>query len=235
MPDPVDKRYQGLKPKQKAVSLITKTETGRKIVSNQRYRIILSAAVAFAFNLFYAIYHCILGVLNLSFWFIAMCAFYGILATMRFSAVLCERNHQKSPDIDTELFVMKLSGVLLVVLGIVLATVSYISLSQNIAAKHGEIIMITIATYTFYKITMAIVKAVKQHKNPSPLLRTIRNIGYAEVAASILTLQRSMLASFGSMNVEKVYFMNAVTGAAVCLFVLILGLSMITKSIKKGT
>ena len=224
-----------MKTKQKAALLIAKTKTGKKLVSSQRYRIILSATLAFAFNLLYAIYHCVLGILNLSFWFIAMCAFYGILAIMRFSAILCERNHQKLPDNVTELFVMKLSGVLLVILSIVLATVSYISLSQNIAAKHGEIIMITIATYTFYKITMAIVKAIKQHKNPSPLLRTIRNIGYAEVAASIQTLQRSMLASFGSMSTGNIHFMNAVTGAAVCLFVLILGLSMITKSMKKGT
>ena len=224
-----------MKTKQKAALLIAKTKTGKKLVSSQRYRIILSATLAFAFNLLYAIYHCVLGILNLSFWFIAMCAFYGILAIMRFSAVLCERNHQKSPDNDTELFVMKLSGILLVILSIVLATVSYISLSQNIAAKHGEIIMITIATYTFYKITMAIVKAIKQHKNTSPLLKTIRNIGYAEVAASILTLQRSMLASFGTMSAGNIHFMNAVTGAAVCLFVLILGLSMITKSMKKGT
>lgn len=224
-----------MKTKQKAVLLIAKIKTGKKLVSSQRYRIILSATLAFAFNLLYAIYHCVLGILNLSFWFIAMCAFYGILAIMRFSAILCERNHQKLPDNVTELFVMKLSGVLLVTLSIVLATVSYISLSQNIAAKHGEIIMITIATYTFYKITMAIVKAVKQHKNPSPMLKTIRNIGYAEVAASILTLQRSMLASFGSMSAGNIHFMNAVTGAAVCLFVLILGLSMIAKSMKKGT
>ena len=224
-----------MKTKQKAALLIAKTKTGKKLVSSQRYRIILSATLAFAFNLLYAIYHCVLGILNLSFWFIAMCAFYGILAIMRFSAILCERNHQKLPDNVTELFVLKLSGVLLVTLSIVLATVSYISLSQNIAAKHGEIIMITIATYTFYKITMAIVKAIKQHKNPSPLLRTIRNIGYAEVAASILTLQRSMLASFGTMSAGNIHFMNAVTGAAVCLFVLILGLSMITKSMKKGT
>ena len=224
-----------MKTKQKAALLITKTKTGKKLVSSQRYRIILSATLAFAFNLLYAIYHCVLGILNLSFWFIAMCAFYGILAIMRFSAIMCERNHQKLPDNVTELFVMKLSGVLLVILSIVLATVSYISLSQNIAAKYGEIIMITIATYTFYKITMAIVKAVKEHKNPSPLLKTIRNIGYAEVAASILTLQRSMLASFGSMSAGNIHFMNAVTGAVVCLFVLILGLSMIAKSMKKGT
>lgn len=205
------------------------------MVSSQRYRIMLSATVAFVFNLLYAIYHCVLGVLNLSFWFMAMCAFYGILATMRFAAVLCERSRQKLPSDNTELFVMKLSGILLVILSIVLATASYISLSQNIATKHGNIIMITIATYTFYKITIAIVKAVKQHKTPYPLLSTIRNIGYAEVAASILTLQRSMLVSFGTMSAKNIHFMNAVTGTAVCLFILILGLSMITKSIKKGT
>ena len=223
-----------MSPKQTVILLICKTKTGEKIISSQRYRIVLSAAAAFALNLLYAVYHLVLGVLNRSFWFIAMCAFYGILATMRFSAVLCERSHPKRLSDDTELFVMKFSGVLLVVLGIVLAAVNYISLSQNIASKHEEIVMITIATYTFYKITMAILKAVKQYKNPSPLLKTIRSIGYAEVSASILTLQRSMLVSFGSMESGLIRFMNAVTGAAVCLFVLILGLSMIRTIKSRG-
>lgn len=222
-----------LKPKQIALSLLAKTELGEKIVSDQRYRIILFAAAAFVFNLFYALYHCILGIMNSSLWFISLCAFYGILATTRFSAVLCECNHHKLSADDIELFVMKLCGVLLVVLGIVLATVNYISLAQNIATKYEAIIMITIATYTFYKITMAIVKAIKQHKNPSPLLTTIQNISYAEVSASILTLQRSMLVSFGSMDNKQICVMNAMTGAAVCLFVLTLGLSMITKSKKE--
>ena len=216
-----------------AVSLLSRTKTGEKLVSSRRYRVILSAAVAFVFNLLYALYHCVLGVLNLSLWFIAMCAFYGILATMRFSAVLCERNQHRSPSDDTEIFVMKLSGILLVTLGAVLAAVNYISLSQNIAVKYGEITMITIAAYTFTKITMAIVRAVKQRRDPSPLLRTIRNIGYAEVSASILTLQRSMLVSFGGMDDRQARLMNSLTGAAVCLFVLMLGLSMTAKSRRK--
>ncbi len=45
-----------MRPKQKAVSLIGKTKIGKKIVSSQRYRIILSAAVTFVFNLLYAVY-----------------------------------------------------------------------------------------------------------------------------------------------------------------------------------
>lgn len=157
-------------------------------MSSQRYRAILFAGAAFALNLLYALYHCALGVLNRSLWFIAMCAFYGILATMRFAAVLCGRNHHKYPSDDsddTEQFVMKFSGILLVALGAVLAAVNYISLSQNIAAKYEEIMMITIAAYTFGKITMAGVKAVKQRRNPSPLLRTIRTIGYDRLRGGI--------------------------------------------------
>ena len=76
--------------------------------------------------------------------------------------------------------------------------------------------MITIATYTFYKITMAIVKAAKQRG----FLKAIRSIDYAEVSASILTLQRSMFASFGSLdNRQQVRLMNAVTGQLyMCLY-----------------
>ena len=89
--------------------------------------------------------------------------------------------------------------------------------------------MITIATYTFGKITLAIRRAIKQRTNPSPLLVTIRSIGYAEAAASVLTLQRSMLASFGAMDATKARILNAATGAAVCGFVLVLGIALLTK------
>lgn len=223
-----------MKLKQKAVSLLAKTGTGQKLVSSPRYRAVLSAALALALNLLYALYHLVLGVLNASLWFIALCAFYGILAAARFSAVLCERNHAGPPAVETERFVMKRCGLLLGLLSLVLAVVNYISLSQKIAAKHGTILMITIATYTFYKITRAVVQAVKQRKAPSPLLRAIRSIGYAEAAASLLTLQRSMLVSFGSMDSRQIHCMNAVTGAAVCAFTGMLGLSMLIHSQRKG-
>ena len=81
---------------------------------------------------------------------------------------------------------------------------------------------------------MEIIKAMNQRKIPSPLLKTIRAISYAEAAASILTLQRSMLVSFGSMDSEQVHLMNAATGAVVCLFVMMLAISMMIKSTRKG-
>lgn len=116
-----------------------------------------------------------------------------------------------------------MGGGLLVLLSLILTGVVYISLFQNVAVKHHEIVMITIATYTFYKITVAVIRAIKQRKNTAPLLAVIRTIGYAEAAASILTLQRSMLRSFGSMDSGDIALMNGLTGISVCLFIMLLG------------
>ena len=134
---------------------------------------------------------------------------------------------------DIEYFVMKLCGVLLILLNFILAAAIYISQSQHIATKYGEIVMITIATYTFYKITVAVIRAIKQLKNAVQLLDVIRTIGYAEVAASLLTLQRSMLISFGSTGNEDIALMNGLTGISVCLFILLLGIFTILKSGKE--
>lgn len=220
--------------KAKLANRLENTKIAKRFVTDLRYRTVFSAWVGLLFNLLYALYNGVLGIAGASLWFITMCAYYTVLGTMRFFAVLSERKSGSGASLDTEYLVMKISGALLIVLSFVLSGVIYISISQNIAMKYGEIIMITIAAYTFCKIGAAVTKAVKQRKNPSPLLAVIRNIGYTEVAASVLTLQRSMLVSFGEMSAEKARVMNILSGAAVCLFVLSLGISMIIKVRKKG-
>ena len=221
-----------MKIKQNIINHIQKRPLGKRIIEEHRYRVIRTASVGFGVNLLYAFYHGVIGVINLSLWFITMCGYYTILGIMRFSAVICDRR-SGAEAIRTEYFLMRLIGVLLLILSLLLSGVIYISLAQKIAIAHDEILMITIATYTFYKITLAIIHAVKRGKDPSPLLAAIRNIGYAEVAVSILTLQQSMLASFGSMPESQARIMNILTGAVVCIFVFCLGVAMIISKNKK--
>lgn len=219
--------------KQAAIQKIKRTKLGRRFIQEQRFRAVFSAAVGLLANIMYAIYHGALGVVNQSLWFVTMFAYYMILSSMRFSAVLCEWKRKSLASEDTEYFVAKLCGGLLVLLSFILGGIVYISLSQNVAVKHHEIVMITIATYTFYKITVAVIRAIKQRKNTVPLLVVIRTIGYAEVAASLLTLQRSMLISFGSMDNKDIALMNSLTGISVCLFILLLGIFTILKGGKE--
>ena len=206
------------------------TPAAKYLLGDPRRRLIAAAAASFFCNLAYAFYYGMLGLTGRSLWFIVMCAYY----TMRFSAVLCVRKSGAAPSLDMEYFVMSLSGVLLALLSIVLAVVTYLSLSQNIATQYGEIVMITIAAYTFGKLTAAVIRAVRQRGDPSPLFAVIRSIGYADVAASVLTLQRSMLVSFGAMDKGKAQLLNAVTGAGVFLFVCSLGIALTIQSCNKG-
>lgn len=222
-----------MRAKQAVIKKIERTKIGRRLIQEQRFRAVFSATAGLMVNILYAFYHGALGIANQSLWFIAMFAYYVILSSMRLSAVLCERKHKSSASEEMECFVAKLCGGLLVLLSFILAGVVYISLSQNVAVKHHEIVMITIATYAFYKITVAIIKAIRQRKNTAPLLEVIRTIGYAEVAASILTLQRSMLVSFGSMDDTGINLMNSLTGMAVCLFILLLGIFTILRNNKE--
>ena len=215
--------------KQAIIQKFEETKIGRRFIREQRFRAFFSASIGLLVNILYAFYHGALGVVNQSLWFVAMFSYYVILSSMRFSAVLCEWKRKSSTSKDMEYFVAKLCGGLLVLLSFTLAGVVYISLFQNVAVKHNEIVMITIATYTFYKITVAIIRAIKQRKNTVPLLVVIRTIGYAEVAASLLTLQRSMLISFGSMDSENIALMNGLTGISVCLFILLLGIFTILR------
>ena len=200
-----------------------------RIVVDRRYRSITFAVFSLIFDLIYTFYNGALGIVTKSIWFSTSCVYYLLLCAMRFCALLLEKKRSVKAQYSFKTFV----GALLSILSIVLMVIVYLSLSQNIATKYGEITMITIATYTFTKIIMAIIKAVKYRHQNSPLMSIIQNIRYAEIAVSVLTMQRSMLVSFGNMEPYNALILNAFTGAGVTFFTLFLGIYMI-KNNKKG-
>ena len=216
---------------------VKKNAFGAHFLEDYRFRTVLTTMPSFVINVAYTIYNGVIGVMNQSAWFITMAVYYSLLGIMRYCAVHTERkiSHMEDQKLirKKELAVIKTDGILLLLLNLALSGVVLLTIAKGRAKAYSEIIAISIAAYTFYKITMAVIRNARQRQNPSLLLRTLRSISYAEIAASVLTLQRSMLVSFGTMGSRQIYLMNAITGAVVCLFVWILGLSMIEKSKRK--
>lgn len=194
-------------------------------------RMVLTAGAGFLVDLLYAFYHGALGMQEGSVWFLTLCVYYALLGAVRFGAVFCGRKGHPKPE--AEGFITGFSGGLLILLSLVLAGVSYLSLAYGIVTRRDTILMITIATYTFTKLGFAVRRAVKWRRDPSRLLSVIRAVGYAELAASVYTMQRSMIASFGEGDDLGMDIINRLSGAAVFLFVLALGISLIVKA-KKG-
>lgn len=189
---------------------------------DRRFSIVFSAGCTLVINLAYGLGHAVLGVMEASSWLLVMAAYHILLGVMRFGAVLTERRH------TSERFVMRLCGGILVVLAVILGASTALSILQDRAMPHGLIIMLIIAIYTFWKLTMAIVHTVQAHQSGTPLTKTIRNITLASALAAMMTMQRSMLASFGAdMPAGDVLLFNALTGGGVFLIVLLMGFNML--------
>jgi hypothetical protein len=176
-------------------------------------------------NFLYALGNSAIGFLSHSWWFITVGAYYAVLAVARFSVLQVRRKARG--DLDIELFARRITGILLVVLSTCIVGVNILSALKERGTAHHEIIMITIATYTFTKITIAIIGMVKVKHTASPVFKTLRNISLADACVSIYTMQRSMLQSFPGLKPAEIQIFNIFTGTAVWIIVLFLGINLI--------
>ena len=187
--------------------------------------IIKNPYTSLVFNIIYAIANLVIGFVFYSWWFITIGAYFTVLAVARFSVLKIQQMSNSNPD--TELFAKKITGILFIVLSFCLTGINTLTAIEKRGTAFHEIVMITIAAYTFTKITIAIIGMVKTKRSASTVLKTLRNISLADACVSIYTMQRSMLASFSGMELNKILILNIFTGTAVWIVVLILGINLI--------
>ena len=216
---------------------VKKNAFGAHFLEDYRFRTVLTTMPSFVINVAYTIYNGVIGVMNQSAWFITMAVYYSLLGIMRYCAVHTERKISRMEDQKLirkkEMAVIKTDGILLLLLNLALSGVVLLTIAKGRAKAYSEIIAISIAAYTFYKITMAVINMVKVRKMQSPILITIRNIGVADALVSMLTLQMIMLVSFQGTDGLNADRMNGITGLAVCLLISALGISMIYYAFKE--
>ncbi len=220
-----------MKIKEYAANMAKSTSFGSRLIDDKRYRVITKAVISLIFNLLFAFYNGILGVISASVIFVASSVYYLLLSSMRFSAVMLDRKSKEQNDRK----IATVIGTLLIVLSIIFQVMVFVSMKYETAINYGTIPMITIATYTFTKITLAIITAVKHKKDNTKLYKSINAIRYSEVAVSLLTMQQSMLVTFEDIGSSSDIILNACTGAGVCLFIFALGIITITSSRKENS
>lgn len=188
-------------------------------------RILKIATLSLGFNLAYGIYNGIIGFSSYSWWLITLCAYYIVLGVTRFGVLIF--NAKNKNEVFSNEFIMRFTGCLLIFLSIILAGTAYLSVENERGIKHNEILMISIAVYSFTKITLAIINLIKAGKNDTYIIKTLRYISFADALVSIFALQRSMLVSFGAMPENEIQILNICTGTAVYIGVFILGIILI--------
>ena len=202
-------------------------DTLSKLSGNKRQQIMIVTTGSLIINLLYAVYNGALGIWGQSIWFITMGMYYTVLSIMRVLAVKGEYRTCKTAQMPRELSIMKTVGILLLLLTLILTGSICLSLKYDLPKRYGTIIMITIATYTSVKVVMAVINFVKARKHYTPLIITIRNISISDALVSLLSMQMSMYATFGEGKTDSSHTMHVITGAGICLCIVLIGISMI--------
>ena len=176
------------------------------------------ALASLMFNISFATYHLVLGLVTSSWWLLTLGSYYLVLSVVRFVVLQTKLK---------ERFITKFTGWMLILLSIPLVGTVILSVVRDRGHEHHMIVMIAMAAYAFTKITLATIKLIKARRSTSATLITLRNISFADAFVSIFALQRSMLVSFEGMTEAEIVIMNATLGSAVCVIVLLLGLNLI--------
>ena len=176
------------------------------------------ALASLSFNIAFAIYHLVMGLVTKSWWLLTLGSYYLVLSILRFVVL---RSKSK------EHFIAKFTGVMLILLCIPLVGTVILSVVRDRGFEHHMIVMIALATYAFTKIVLATIKLIKARRSTSAKLIALLNISFADAFVSIFALQRSMLVSFEGMTESEIVIMNVALGSAVCVIVFLLGVNLL--------
>lgn len=203
----------------------------KRYCSDPHLRLKISLCLSLGMNVAYAIFQLGLGFSHASVWFYALAGYYLLLAVMRY--VLLKETVKEKPGENRfmELLLYRFCGVLLLVMNLALAVIVFYIAWQNRGFEHHFITTIAMAAYTFAALSKAIVHVIKYRKYDSPVMSASKAIGLVSAVVSVLTLETAMLTAFGEQNDPAFrQIMTSLTGAAVCLLVLAIAITMIVRA-----
>ena len=206
----------------------------QKWFSDVHLRMNVSLYGSLIWNVAFAIFQLGLGFYHKSFWFYSMFAYYVMLGVMRFFLVKHTRKYKANEETTVEVKKSILCGYLLIAMNLALAVIVFFMVYWNRTFYHHMITTIALAAYTFFTFTFAIINLVKYRKYKSAVYSSAKTISLIAGAVSMLTLESTMLTTFGT-NESPLFsqLMLSLTGAAVIGFAITMAVIMIVKGNKQ--
>ena len=188
---------------------------------------VVFSCVSLLLSLLYAAYNLVIACLFPSVWFTSLAAYYIFLICLRVGLIAYHnRRRFRVRDQEIEISKYRNCGILLICTMFALSFSILKMVEDGAAFDHAGWTIYAAAAYAFYKIGASIYNSLKARKQDDYTIRALRFVNLADGAVSILSLQTSLLHTFGQDGAFTA-IANAATGAIVCLFVLFLGIFMI--------
>ena len=207
----------------------------RRWQDDTRLRVNVSLYGSLAWNALYGILQLWLGFYHHTFWFYSLGAYYICLVVMRFFLVRHTKKYAPGERMQTELVKYRACGIVFLVMNLALALIIFFMVYWNRTFEHHMITAIAMAAYTFTALTTAIINVIKYRKYNSPVFSASKAISLAAALVSMLTLESTMLTTFGdgTMTVVAQKWMLGATGGTISVLIVATAIYMIVIGTKK--
>ena len=207
----------------------------RRWQDDTRLRVNVSLYGSLAWNALYGIFQLWLGFYHHTFWFYSLGAYYICLGVMRFFLARHTTRYAPGERMQTELKKYRACGIVFLVMNLALALIIFFMVYWSRTFKHHMITAIAMAAYTFAALTTAIINVIKYRKYNSPVFSASKAISLAAALVSMLTLESTMLTTFGdgTMTVVAQKWMLGATGGAISALIVATAIYMIVAGTKK--
>lgn len=215
----------------KAKAGIYRNKYANKYLTSKGIRIRTSLYGGLLFNIIFAVFKVVMGIMYQSKWLFAMAGYNTILSIMRFFLVrrdIIDRNEEAEKRRLRGLYDYKMCGWFMLLLNIAISVIVIMVDLDNQQITYPGFMIYAIAAYTFYCLTMAIISLLKYWNRQNPLFSSVKRIGMAKALVSIFTLQVAMLTQFGSGDISVNRMANGATGFAVCIIITVMAILMLT-------
>ena len=206
----------------------------RRLLSDEHLRVNISLYGSLIFNTAYAMLQLGIGFFHGSFWFYSLAGYYVCLAVTRFFLLRYTTSSTPGENRRSELIRYRACGWIFLFMNLILSGILVFMIGYGRTFVHHEITTIAMAAYTFTAFTVAIVNIVKYRKYNSPVYSASKATSLTAACVSILTLESTMLNTFGTGEGEGFRrLMLALTGAAVFAAIVLIALYIIVSSTKE--
>lgn len=229
---------RGASLKERLNRVAQKTSFTSRLMSDYSFRTVTITYGTLTADILLALMKAAAGWHFASVWLMAFAGYYAVLCVARFLLLRSNRRLETMTNekerLRHELRTYRLSGVLLIAMTAVLQGIVTLIVREGQGFIYRGTLIFAVALYDFYCLTRAVVYMVGTRKMHGPVLVSIKTFSLASALVAMLSLQTAMFASFGSElepGLQKL--MNALTGSAVCLTLLVIGIFMVISANKR--
>ena len=138
--------------------------------------------------------------------------------------------HRTVTDMTKQWKVYRVSGYLMILTHLTMTGMMFQMIQMGRHETSSEISIIATAAFAFYKLTTACIEVVKDRKHRNPVDSAVIFLNFSQALYNLFVLQVGLLWVFGGAEYPYRKLMNTLTGMAVCLLVLGMGIYMIRRA-----